>query len=93
MSRSNPYECVSSPYEGCGEKFGSKRAFDGHRVGEHDHTLTEGLRMNPSLEDGRRCLSVDEMQAKGWMQDELGVWIIHKWDSEAKERTARSVAR
>jgi hypothetical protein len=46
----------------CGEDFGSITAFDAHRVGSHEYTSTEGLRMEPSKEDGRRCLSVSEMK-------------------------------
>jgi hypothetical protein len=59
---------------GCGQDFAGLTLFDQHRVGVHAHTLTEGLRMDPPREDGRRCLTVDEMQVRGWKQDRQGRW-------------------
>jgi hypothetical protein len=58
----------------CGEDFGSVGTFDKHRVGVHDYTLTEGLRMDPPREDGRRCLAIWEMEAKGWHLDRRMLW-------------------
>jgi len=45
----------------CNQDFGSVTAFDTHRVGVHEYTYSEGLRMEPMREDGRRCLTIDEM--------------------------------
>jgi hypothetical protein len=53
---------------GCRADFGSVSAFDAHRVGalaypfDRDHL------------DGRRCLDVEELAAKGWRQDSHGRW-------------------
>ena len=58
----------------CGLDFAYLSAFDGHRVGEHDYTFAEGLRMDPPREDGRRCLGEDEMVARGWHVDRYGRW-------------------
>jgi hypothetical protein len=43
----------------CGERFTRVYAFDRHRVGEPDH---------------RRCLTPDEMRAKGMGQNSRGEW-------------------
>ena len=45
----------------CGLDFGSVDAFDAHRVGTHEYTFDEGVMKDPSVEDGRRCLSLDEL--------------------------------
>jgi hypothetical protein len=47
---------------GCGYDFTSTRLFDAHRVGRYEPFE-------------RRCLDVEEMQAKGWEQDERGRWV------------------
>jgi hypothetical protein len=59
----------------CGEDFSSVRLFDRHRVGLHEFTLSEGLRMDPPREDGRRCLATDEMAALGWERNARGQWF------------------
>jgi hypothetical protein len=43
--------------------------FDRHRVGsfEYDWSLER--------EDGRRCLEVEEMEARGWRRNEQGRWV------------------
>jgi hypothetical protein len=66
--------CVSP--DGCGHDFATVRAFDMHRVGKHAYTYSEGARMDPPREDGRRCLTVDEMLVKGWRQDTYGRWRL-----------------
>jgi hypothetical protein len=58
----------------CGLDFGSVSAFDAHRVGKHAYTFIEGMRMDPPREDGRRCLSLDELQERGWAEDSRGRW-------------------
>ena len=50
----------------CGCDFSGDSMFDRHRVGTHDYTYSEGLRFDPPVEDGRRCLRRDEMIEKGW---------------------------
>ena len=59
----------------CGLDFTSVRLFDAHRVGRHEYLYAEGLQLEPPREDGRRCLSGDEMEAKGWQQDARGRWF------------------
>jgi hypothetical protein len=46
---------------GCGELFACVGTFDRHRVGDHGNA--------------RRCLSLGEMLAKGWIQNAGGFWI------------------
>ncbi len=58
----------------CGEDFGSVSAFDKHRVGTFDYTFTQGLDMDPPRENGRRCLGVDEFEAKGFVRNARGTW-------------------
>jgi len=50
------------------------RAFDAHRVGVHAYTYSEGLKMDPMREDGRRCLTVAEMEEQGWFKDRFDRW-------------------
>ena len=58
----------------CGLDFTGVRDFDSHRVGTHQYTYSEGLKMDPIREDGRRCLSAEEMRSKGWALDRYGRW-------------------
>lgn len=58
----------------CGEDFAYLSAFDEHRVGTHDYTLGEGIRREPPVYDGRRCLDEHEMLAVGWHRDRHGRW-------------------
>ena len=51
----------------CRHDFSSVELFDQHRVG--DHALDY-----PEHEDGRRCLDVEEMQARGWIRDAKARW-------------------
>ncbi len=60
--------------QGCKEYFNSSFAFDKHRTGEHGHD--------------RRCLTVDEMKAKGMSVNAAGFWISsampeREYDAEA----------
>ena len=59
---------------GCGLDFTGVRDFDAHRVGVHAYTYSEGVRMEPIREDGRRCLCVSELEAAGWFRDRHGRW-------------------
>ena len=58
----------------CGRDFSALRYFDAHRVGVHAYTYWEGLRRDPPVEDGRRCLDVEEMRSLGWALDRNGRW-------------------
>jgi len=60
----------------CGLDFGSVRAFDAHRVGKHGYLYEEGLRMVPPRMDGRRCLSVPELEARGFVTNNYGRWSL-----------------
>jgi hypothetical protein len=59
----------------CGQDFTSVSLFDRHRVGVHAYTYSEGLALDPPVEDGRRCLDAEEMQAKGWELDARSRWV------------------
>jgi len=59
----------------CSADFAGLRDHDSHRVGTHNYTITEGLRMEPPREDGRRCLTVGEMLEDGWKQNTAGRWV------------------
>jgi hypothetical protein len=62
MPRLSGDRCQCSPTTGgCGELFNSTYAFDQHRTGEH------GV--------GRRCLTVPEMEARGFVRNATGYWI------------------
>jgi hypothetical protein len=50
----------------CNKNFGSLGAFDAHRVGKHELDY-------PEYENGRRCLSDEEM-TEGWHTDKYGKW-------------------
>jgi hypothetical protein len=73
--------CVS-----CGRDFSSLRAFDSHHVGSHAYTHTEGLRMRPPREDGRRCLAEDELRAAGFAQNSRGRWGLAEEMERARRR-------
>lgn len=60
----------------CGQDFGSVAAFDEHRVGEHDYLFSEGVQMEPPRYDGRRCLDVSEMEARGFHRDRWNRWAL-----------------
>lgn len=46
---------------GCGQFFNSVGAFDRHRTGPYAA--------------GRRCLTAEEMTARGWLHNAAGFWI------------------
>jgi hypothetical protein len=58
--RGDHCRCSGPPYTGCGEHFNSTYAFDKHRTGDYSN---------------RRCLSPDEMRAKGMVQNAAGWWL------------------
>lgn len=64
----------------CGEHFNSSSTFARHRVGKYQpHT--------------RRCLTVAEMGAKGWLYNAAGFWITSKRPSDAVTYRANSGRR
>ena len=68
----------------CGHDFAGVAAFDRHRVGKHAFTYSEGLKLYPPREDGRRCLHETEMVERGFTTDKRGRWIDAK---SARSRT------
>lgn len=52
----------------CGQDFGGERAFDLHRVGDHDHLFS------PDHPEGRRCLTEQEMIERGMYRGRYGRW-------------------
>lgn len=66
----------------CDKDFGSVSAFDAHRVGTHAYTYSEGVKMDPIREDGRRCLTTEEMEsgAYGYRHsfslNSRGIWSL-----------------
>ena len=48
--------------------------FDSHRVGTHAYTYSEGVAMSPLHEDGRRCLSLEEIEQDGCVRNSHGCW-------------------
>jgi hypothetical protein len=71
----------------CGEDFGSLAAFDLHRIGKHEYTYDEGVRMDPPREDGRRCLTGDEMRGSPSFEvNRRGRWSIARDLTRASER-------
>jgi hypothetical protein len=77
----------------CNQDFNSVDLFERHRVGTHQYTYSEGIAMTPMREDGRRCLSVDEMQAKGWEPNERGYWIDPEKVADARARLGKGRPR
>jgi hypothetical protein len=72
-----PYPRIEKPRaycRSCGQDFSGTTMFDLHRVGVHEYTYSEGIAMTPMREDGRRCLSIDEVTDLGWALDERGRW-------------------
>lgn len=55
---------------GCGALFSALRAFDMHRTGKYEY-FDDRRAFHPST---RRCLSVDEMRAKGMRQTSQNAW-------------------
>lgn len=62
----------------CHETFAGTVAGDMHRVGDH------GVKTGPNR---RRCLTVDEMEAKGMKLGKLGYWTTGRDVSHLKDKT------
>lgn len=65
----------------CRQEFSNTALFDAHRVGKHAYATAVA-------EDGRRCISADEMEAKNWTKDDRGVWT----DPEGAKRVRAAFA-
>lgn len=76
----------------CDTDFASVAAFDRHRTGVHDYTLAEGLRFEPPVEDGRRCMAPDEMLDHGMEVDGRGRWRIAISEADQKRLAALTSA-
>jgi hypothetical protein len=46
------------------------RAFDTHRLGKHGYLYSD------EQPDGRRCLSIEEMPVKGFVENSAGRWSL-----------------
>jgi hypothetical protein len=53
----------------CNQYFNSTGTFDEHRIGPYSNL---------------RCLTTEQMTAKGWLVNEDGFWIRSQMSSEAK---------
>lgn len=60
----------------CFRDFASPSAFSKHKSGVHAYTYSEGLKLDPPRENGRRCLDTDEMACKGFVQNTYGRWTL-----------------
>lgn len=58
---------------GCGHYFNSVAAFDEHRIG---NIMVDGVRKKIP----RRCLTVEEMDARGMVVNSSGYWVREKWE-------------
>ena len=67
----------------CGKVFRSNTAFDFHRAGEYSSLNPDGLTYSPSK---RRCMTTEEMLAKGMGQQESGTWVTELATEEDKQR-------
>jgi hypothetical protein len=73
----------------CGLDFSTVPDFDGHRVGTHDYTYSEGLAARPMREDGRRCLDRGELVDAGWTADRSGRWRRPRGRARTEDDLAR----
>jgi hypothetical protein len=63
----------------CNTDFASVSAFDRHRAGVHAYTYGEGIGLDVAREDGRRCLTADEMRAAGTADVERARRTFAEW--------------
>jgi hypothetical protein len=63
----------------CGSDFTSVRLFDAHRIGRHEYSWSR------ELEDGRRCLDIEEMHERGWEQEQNSRWFDPKHVERARQ--------
>lgn len=74
----------------CTHDFGSVSLFDRHRLGTHEYTFRQGLDRDPPAENGRRCLSIQEMETKGWELDDRGRWVDPEKVAQARRAFAKA---
>jgi hypothetical protein len=77
----------------CDQDFASVAAFDQHRVGVHAYSYWEGLRMDPPVENGRRCLAPEEMRERGMSENARGRWQIDAAVARAREHFRKAAPR
>lgn len=65
----------------CGEYFNGAAGFDAHRIGEYAKAAQP--------HDPRRCLTLAEMIARGWIRNAKGFWVT---DSHAQRFARQSAA-
>lgn len=71
---------------GCNQYFTSPTTFDDHRVGDYgDAIYTKYGKVTGYTKPTRRCLTPDEMRAKGWEQNKWGQWRPERDFSWAKK--------
>jgi hypothetical protein len=63
----------------CGLDFAGDSYFERHKTGSHQYTYSEGLKYNPPVEDGRRCMSIEELA-------EIGMRPMTKEEMNASSR-------
>jgi len=56
---------VSSYCRSCGKDFAGDTYFEKHRTGVHEYTYSQGIALDPSVEDGRRCKTTEELLEDG----------------------------
>jgi hypothetical protein len=67
---------------GCGDLFNSTSTFDRHRTGRYD------------VIGARRCLTSEELTARGWSRNAAGFWIERPMRRRLDEATQQvSIAR
>jgi hypothetical protein len=75
---------------GCGQDFSSTLLFDGHRIGAYEPGNYQGNLADWNPELGRRCMDAEEMESRGWTQDDNGRWIDPVRVQAARESFARA---
>lgn len=72
---------MSNLCRSCGKDFRSLSGFDAHRVGKHEPLQ-------------RRCLTTEELEAKGYKTNQQGKWVMpnpegpEKWLRKAEKATS-----
>ena len=75
---------VNSFCTSCGKDFAGDSYFDKHRTGKHQYSYSEGLKFDPPVEDGRRCMTEEEM-------NEIGLRAMTEEEMKATQRHAHRV--
>jgi hypothetical protein len=72
----------------CGCDFASVSAFDRHRTAVRAYTYTEGLKLDPPVEDGRRCMDEAELLKAGMEVDPRALEAIQQYREKQEQRPA-----